>query len=134
MTTLLRTDFDDFLFASIGDDAAGAPMTLLTALARLDVDAWEEAADLARLPHEAAAQKLAALLATVPNCPAPGESVAIATRLVALLHRAPKRPARPAEAPPASVWAAHARSARPRAHLVIASIIIVALIFFFAWR
>lgn len=133
MTTLLRTDFDEFLFASIGEDAAGAPMSLLTALARLDVDAWEEAASLARLPHEAASQKLAALLATLPNGPAPGDSMAIATRLVALLHRAPKQPARSVDAPTLDVWAAHAKRARPRLNVGIALILIVAVIIFFAW-
>ena len=75
-------------------------MSLLTALARLDVDAWEEAAKLARLPLESATQRLASLLATLPNGPVAVESVVIATRLVPLLHRPPKRQARPAASPP----------------------------------
>jgi hypothetical protein len=134
MPTTLRNDFDDFLFASIGDDTTGAPMSLLTALARLDVDAWEEAASLARLPLESATQRLASLLSTLPNGPAPDESVTIATRLVALLNQPPKRPARPAVSQPLDTLTARARGVRLPLRFVIASIVIVALIIFVAWR
>ena len=49
MTNPARIDFDEFLYAPIGADASGNPVTLLSALARLDMDPWEEAANLARL-------------------------------------------------------------------------------------
>jgi hypothetical protein len=134
MAVLLRTDFDNFLFASIGEDAAGAPMSLLTALARLDVDAWEEAAKLARLPLEPATQRLSSLLATLPNGPAPGESMAIAARLIAILHRPPpKRPVRPADAPPLDGLVARARGTSPALRYGIALTIIVVLAIAFAW-
>jgi hypothetical protein len=91
MNAFLRTDFDEFLFAPIGQDASGMPLTLLSVLARLGLDPWEEAADLARLPAEPAMQRLAARLDAVPHGPAPGpDTVSLATRLIALLHRAPK--------------------------------------------
>jgi len=94
MNATLRTDFDEFLYSAIADDANGMPLTLLTALARLGVDPWDEAASLASLSRESAQQKLGSLLASVPNGPAPGADTAtIATRLVALLHQSPQRPA-----------------------------------------
>ena len=33
--------FDQFLYASGGDDANGMPLTVLSALARMDVDPWD---------------------------------------------------------------------------------------------
>jgi hypothetical protein len=81
-----RAQFDRFLQAPIGEDRNGMLLTVLSALARLDVDPWEEAATLARLPVVAAARKLAALLASLPNRPiADADSGAAASRLIALL-------------------------------------------------
>ncbi len=95
MIDLLRTDFDEFLFSSIGEDANGSTLTLLSALARLDVDAWDEAARLAALPVEKATQQLATLLATLPRAVPPGaEPTTIAERLIALLHRPARKTAR----------------------------------------
>jgi len=82
----LGPEFDDFLFAPIGEDRNGMLLSVLSALARLDVDPWQGAAKLARLPVEAAARRLAGLLAGLPDGatvhPDPGPT---ATRLVALL-------------------------------------------------
>ena len=46
----LGAEFNDFLFAAIGADAGGTYLTVVSALARLDLDPWAEAAILARLP------------------------------------------------------------------------------------
>jgi hypothetical protein len=94
MTAALRTDLNDFLFAPIADDANGMPLTMLSALARLGVDPWTEAADLSVLSRDSATQKLTSMLATVPNGPSPGADTAtLAARLVELLHARPKKPA-----------------------------------------
>jgi hypothetical protein len=63
----LGPEFDDFLFATIGIDQRGGPLSVISALARLDLDPWAEAAKLARLPGEAAAQKLASWLSCNPD-------------------------------------------------------------------
>jgi hypothetical protein len=42
-------------------------LSVLSALARAGVDPWEEAAHLARLPGETATQRLASLIAALPN-------------------------------------------------------------------
>ena len=87
---MLRKDFDEFLFAPVGVDASGMPLTLLSLLARLGIDPWEEAAELAHLSREPAMQRLASRLEAMPNGPASAaDTVNIATRLIALLHRAP---------------------------------------------
>jgi len=88
-----------FLFASVGADAAGTDLTVLSALTRLGLDPWQEAAWLADMPREMAATVLAATIARLP----PGtwaaaheesEAARIAERLVAALpsHSAPAIP------------------------------------------
>jgi hypothetical protein len=74
--------FDNFLYAPVD-----ATLTVLSALARLNLDPWKEAAALARLPASAAEARLASLIATLPD--AALDSQAIATRLIALLPRFP---------------------------------------------
>jgi len=77
--TALGSEFDAFLFAPI----------VVSALARLDVDPWTEAAKLARLPKPAAASRLAGLLADLPGGPpAHFDPRKGAARLVDLLPRA----------------------------------------------
>ena len=81
-------EFDDFLFAPIGEDRNGMLLSVLSALARLNVDPWGEAAKLARLPAETATRHLALLIAKIPDGPSPRPDPAtIAARLVALLPR-----------------------------------------------
>jgi len=58
----LTPEFNTFLFAMVGTDRRGGQLSVVSALARLDLDAWTEAAALARLPRAAAAQHLSALL------------------------------------------------------------------------
>lgn len=61
-----HSEFNPFLFASVGEDGAGVDITVLSALARLGFDPWGEAARLADLPKEAATQALTATIALLP--------------------------------------------------------------------
>lgn len=64
------------------------PLTVLSALARQDLDPWEEASALGRLPQNAATRRLASLIAALPESPsARPDAAAIAARLIALLPR-----------------------------------------------
>jgi hypothetical protein len=67
------------------------PLSVLSALARLDVDPWEEAAKLSELPKDTAAQKLTPLIVRLPGGQwTQPDSGAIADRLIKLLpHRSP---------------------------------------------
>jgi hypothetical protein len=69
--SVLASEFDDFPFAPIGEDRNGMLLSVLSALARLDVDPWQEAAESARLPGETGTQRLASLIAALPDRPAP---------------------------------------------------------------
>ena len=88
LVSALGTEFDDFLFSPIGEDRNDMPLSVLSALARLDIDPWQEAAELARLPREAATQRLASSIAALPDGPSAHlENGTIAARLIALLPR-----------------------------------------------
>jgi len=63
MTPLSRTNsrFDRFLFASLHENGE-TPLSVLSTLARQDVDAWQEAARLAQLPKDHAVNSLASTI------------------------------------------------------------------------
>jgi hypothetical protein len=85
-TSRLGCQFDRFLYASVGDDTNGMPLTVLSALARMNVDPWEEASKLTQLPKESAVTQLASLLGALRNAPVAGlDPARIAPPLIALL-------------------------------------------------
>lgn len=67
--TYLTRQFDDFLFARIDEGSNATPLSVLSMLARLDIDPWDEAAKLARLPRAAAARRLVDFIAATPGAP-----------------------------------------------------------------
>jgi hypothetical protein len=86
--SFFRPEFDDFLYAPIGADEGEMPLSVLSALARLDVDPWQEAAELSELPKGTATQRLASLIARLPGGRwTLADSRAIADRLIELLPR-----------------------------------------------
>ena len=93
-----HSEFNDFLFALVGEEKSGTELTVLSALTRLGLDPWGEAARLSKLTKMAATSALAAMIANLPegNWRA-SDSQSIALRLVDLLPRhvsAPPNPAR----------------------------------------
>ena len=81
-----RSEFDDFLFAHIGEEKNGMLLSVLSALARLELDPWREAAELARMPRQIARQRLRSLIEALPNQPPTRlEPETVSTRLIALL-------------------------------------------------
>lgn len=96
--SLLHSELNDFLFAQIGAEESGAPLTVLSALTRLGTDPWAEGARLSDLPKGAAARALVPAIAMFPTA---GRSAAevtkLAERLAALLpQRAPRLAPHPA--------------------------------------
>lgn len=55
--SIQQSQFNDFLFAPIGNEKNGMLLTVLSALARLDVDPWREAASMAQMSTEAATRR-----------------------------------------------------------------------------
>src|SRR5271165_1686563 len=98
LSPLIGPEFDEFLGAPIGVDRNGTTLSVLSALARLDVDPWQEATSLARMPREAAAERLTALIDALPREPASAiPSRASAADLVALLPKRKAREVRPSD-------------------------------------
>ena len=86
--SLNRSEFNEFLFAPIGEEGNGMPLSVLSALARLGMDPWQEAARLAKSPKELAAVTLTELIGRLPPGRwGPSDTRRIAARLVELLPR-----------------------------------------------
>lgn len=87
--SLGHSQFNAFLFALVGEEKSGLQLTVLSALARLGLDPWEEAERLSTLSDEAATSALTARLAELPNDSwKTADSRSIAVQLVGYL---PKR-------------------------------------------
>ena len=65
--SLGHSEYNAFLFAAVGEDKVGLPLTVLTALTRLGFDPWREAARLSDLPRETAARAFAVTIAMLPE-------------------------------------------------------------------
>ena len=91
----LAGEFDAFLFAPVGEEANGMPLSVLSALTRLDIDPWADAARLSRLSKDAAITALGQSLALLPLGKwQPADTTAIATRLIELLQKPNDAPAK----------------------------------------
>ncbi len=60
-------EFDPFLFASVGEELDGVPLSVLSALTRLGLDPRDEAARLSHLTKDAAADQLARMIARLSD-------------------------------------------------------------------
>src|SRR5689334_104224 len=84
----LRREFDKFLFATVGDEIDGIPISVVSVLARLGLDPREEAGRLSSLGNREAVEQLARLIAEVPGSFRPlGEARLLADGLVGLLPK-----------------------------------------------
>jgi hypothetical protein len=92
--SLINSELNGFLFAPIGEEENGTQLTVLSALSRLALDPWGEAARLSDLPKEMAVTALAATITRLPTGRwEPSDIRVIAARLVQLLpDRAPALP------------------------------------------
>jgi hypothetical protein len=97
----LRPDLDNFLFATVGAEQEGIPLSMVSVLTRLGLDPWEEAGRLSSLSKREAVEQLARLIAELPDAHRPlPEAREIAGGLVQQLPRfdsdrpAPSKPVR----------------------------------------
>jgi hypothetical protein len=83
---LQSSGLGNFLYAPIGEEENGMVVTALSALARIGVDPWQEAACLTRLPADEATDRMTTVIAGLSNGRwAKSDAGAIAARLIALL-------------------------------------------------
>lgn len=122
-----RSEYDAFLYAPVDEGNGGMFLSVLSALARLDVDPWQEAADLTRMSRENATQRLASLIVALPGgLLAHLDSRMIAARLIALLPRAPSFTAEARGRSPHAGIMTHARAI---VYVVIINLIFMAFAF-----
>jgi hypothetical protein len=124
----LRTSaYNDFLYAPIGEEDNGMVLTALSALARLGVDPWDEAARLSEQSKETATKRLTSIISGLPSGRWPESSVVdIAARLSALL---------PGEQVPVARQAmTHAKHLPPPATAMFLFVFLVNALVFFAVR
>src|SRR6266403_2366696 len=98
-------EYEAFLFAPLGDDSKGTPLSVASILGRMSLDPWNEAASLAALPADVATRKLASLFEAMPNQRLEHpEAATLAARLIKLLPThpipAPSEPGPMADASP----------------------------------
>jgi hypothetical protein len=87
----LRPEFDNFLYASVGEEVDGMPLSVMSVLTRLDLDPWDEAARLASLAKRDAIAQLAELIGRLPATHGRSiEAGRIAESLIGLLPRSDK--------------------------------------------
>jgi hypothetical protein len=87
-----KPEFDPFLQAYIGEDRNGNAVTVLSALARLELEPWEEAAALMALEKRAACSRLETRLSQFRDVPALKQDCSsIAIELIRLLPKRRKR-------------------------------------------
>src|SRR5947207_11594901 len=78
-----RPDLNKFLFAAVGEERNGIPLSMMSALAQLDLDPWEEAARLSALAKQEAIERLTELILRLPGIRRPSsEAREIAADLV----------------------------------------------------
>jgi hypothetical protein len=81
--SLGHSEFNEFLYAVVGEEKTGIQLTVLSAFARIGLDPWRQAARLSDLPREDATQALAKIVRSLPEGDwRESDSWAIADRLV----------------------------------------------------
>lgn len=63
----LRPDLDDFLFATVGEERDGMPLSVISALTALGLDPWVEATRLSSLETHEAVEQLVPMIARLPG-------------------------------------------------------------------
>ena len=126
----LGSEFNEFLYAPIAEEHNGMVLSVLSALARLGLDPWEQAAKWDQLPGETAARNLASLIAALPDGPSarpdPGP---LAVRLIALLpHRHERTSVAAAPAAGASETSRPAAGTRSAIYMIVYLILAVFLL------
>jgi hypothetical protein len=110
-----KPDFGRFLYSQVWIEPSGMALSVVSALARLNLDPGREAFRLATIPRTAAALTLATAIARLPDPPAAIDISDTAARLIKLLpDLAAVAPPAGADAttwrPPARWWVRAART------------------------
>jgi hypothetical protein len=85
-TLFVSSEFNDFLYAPVGAETNLMPLSVLSALSRMNLDPWAEAAELSELPRGLAVRRLTSLIGQLPlQGWSQADCAPIANRLIDLL-------------------------------------------------
>ena len=86
----IQPEFDNFLFATVGEEINGMPLSTISMLTRLGIDPWQEAGRLASMVKREAIDQLILIIARLPGTDwVDARRAEIARNLIDLLpHRA----------------------------------------------
>jgi hypothetical protein len=127
LAPLIGPQFDKFLYAPIRADRNGTPLTVLSALARSNVDPWQEAVSLGLMHRDAAAARLTALIGALPGEQNGEVSASSIAHLVTLLPKATSFTVSSSDSVLAAVGPQHAQIRFVLGALVILAMIALAL-------
>jgi hypothetical protein len=127
LAPLIGPQFDKFLYAPIRADRNGTPLTVLSALARSNVDPWQEAVSLGLMQRDAAAARLTALISALPGEQNGDVSASSIAHLVTLLPKATSFTISSSDSVLAAVGPQHAQIRFVLGVLVILAMIALAL-------
>jgi len=65
--TPIQPEFDDFLFATVGEEINGMPLSTISMLTQLGFDPWREAGRLASLAKREAIEQLTQIIGRLPG-------------------------------------------------------------------
>jgi hypothetical protein len=86
----LNRAYNDFLYSPVSDDPDQMPVSVLSALARHDIDPWDEAAQLAHMPKSIAIARLTSMISAAnSDLKAQSRAKLTAARLIELLPNPP---------------------------------------------
>jgi hypothetical protein len=125
----LRPDLDKFLFATVGEEIDGVPLSVVSAFVRLGLDPWEEAGRLSVLSRHEAGEQLARLIAETPGRSRPlAEAREVTRPLVVLL---PNHDIAPRIAPQIQIRPLYLRFAAslPSPYWIVCVVIAAAILF-----
>ena len=95
---MTESQYDTFLFASVCETDE-MTLSVLSVLARQDVDPWQEAARLAQLPKDQAISSLASTIwKAISERGSPSDASGLAARLIELLPSRRRPPSQPRRA------------------------------------
>jgi hypothetical protein len=86
--TALSRAYNSFLYSPVSEGPDQTPVSVLSTLARQDIDPWDEAARLAEMPKSIAIARLTLMISSAnPDSKMQSQAELVATRLVDLLPR-----------------------------------------------
>ena len=135
----IKPEFDDFLFATVGDEIDGMPLSTISMLTRLGFDPWQEAGRLASMVKQEAIGQLTLIIARLPGTNWVDERrTEIAGNLINLLpHRAERENATGSRLPcyrRPGYWTARLNRAKPwLVTLIFAAAVLITLVAQQSW-